>query len=116
MKGALRVVANALNRGDAWAREALRGTLPHLDWDASRRLEAGSDYWRVEPQLPCLEGTRLVYAYRLVPLGAGGIVRHDKRKCGNEKDNAEQQHGWSKHFDLLLNDARNAKLMISIAL
>ena len=72
-----------LTRAEFWARLAcpdtlepdrdggllLSGTLPHLDWDASRRLEAGSDYWRVEPRRPRLEGPRLVYAYRLVPLG-----------------------------------------------
>jgi hypothetical protein len=72
-----------LTRAEFWARLAcpdtletepdrdllLSGMLPHLDWDASRRLQAGSDYWRVEPQPPRLEGPRLVYAYRLVPLG-----------------------------------------------
>lgn len=47
----------------------LRGTLPHLGWDDARRLEAGADYWQVEPQLPAWEDGRLVYTYHLVPLG-----------------------------------------------
>jgi hypothetical protein len=46
----------------------MKGALPHLGWDASRALELGDDHWRIEPQPPQLEGTRLVYPYRLVPL------------------------------------------------
>ncbi len=47
----------------------LRGALPHLGWDEGRRLEAGADYWQVEPLAPLREAGRIVYAYRLVPLG-----------------------------------------------
>jgi hypothetical protein len=47
----------------------LLGVLPHLGWDRSRRLEAPPDFWQVEPRLPERVGDRLVYRYRLVPLG-----------------------------------------------
>ena len=51
----------------------LRSALPHVGWDAARRLEAGdpsgADYWQVEPQLPEWEAGRLAYSYRLLPLG-----------------------------------------------
>ncbi len=47
----------------------LHGQLPHLGWDEGRRLEAGADYWQVEPLPPLCEAGRIVYAYRLVPLG-----------------------------------------------
>jgi hypothetical protein len=46
-----------------------RGLLPHLTWGGSRRLSAGHDFWSVVPEPPTLDGGRLVYAYRLVPLG-----------------------------------------------
>lgn len=46
-----------------------RGLIAHLTWDASRRLQAGSDYWAVEPLPPGLERGRLVFRYRLCPLG-----------------------------------------------
>jgi hypothetical protein len=83
--GALPVRARGiarLTRAEFWSRLAqpdelhscddgsvlVRGTLPHVSWDASRRLEAGNDYWRIEPRLPEREGERVVYVYRLVPL------------------------------------------------
>ncbi len=46
-----------------------RGLLPHLTWSGSRRLSVGHDFWSVEPEPPTLDRGRLVYAYRLVPLG-----------------------------------------------
>ena len=46
-----------------------RGLLPHLTWSGSRRLAAGRDYWSVLPRPPALDRGRLVYEYRLVPLG-----------------------------------------------
>ena len=46
-----------------------RGLLPHLTWVGSRRLSAGRDYWSVVPEPPVLDRGRLVYSYRLVPLG-----------------------------------------------
>jgi hypothetical protein len=46
-----------------------RGLLPHLTWTRSRRLEAGGDYWGVEPRPPAFDRGRLLYAYRLAPLG-----------------------------------------------
>jgi hypothetical protein len=45
-----------------------RGLLPHLTW-GSRRLSAGRDYWGVVPEPPVLDRGRLVYSYRLLPLG-----------------------------------------------
>jgi len=47
----------------------LRSRLPHLGWDRARRLEAGHDYWQVEPQPPERQGRRFAYSYRLRPLG-----------------------------------------------
>jgi len=46
-----------------------RGLLPHLTWGGSRRLPAGRDHWGVEPEPPGLDRGRLVYSYRLEPLG-----------------------------------------------
>lgn len=46
-----------------------RGLLPHLTWGGSRRLAARGDHWSVVPEPPALDRGRLVYAYRLVPLG-----------------------------------------------
>ena len=50
-------------------RVSVRGALPHVGWEPGRRLLAGVDYWQVEEQLPRREGSRLLYEYRLVPLG-----------------------------------------------
>jgi len=46
-----------------------RGLLPHLTWGVSTRLAAGHDFWGVVPEPPVLDRGRLVYAYRLEPLG-----------------------------------------------
>lgn len=46
-----------------------RGLLPHLTWGGSRRLAAGRDYLSVLLQPPVLDRGRLVYEYRLLPLG-----------------------------------------------
>ena len=46
-----------------------RGLLPHLTWGGSRRLAAGRDHCGVVPEPPVLDRGRLVYSYRLVPLG-----------------------------------------------
>jgi hypothetical protein len=46
-----------------------RGLLPHLTWGGSRRLSAGRDHWGVVPEPPALDRGRLVYSYRLEPLG-----------------------------------------------
>jgi hypothetical protein len=46
-----------------------RGLLPHLTWGESRRLAAGRDHWGVVPEPPVLDRGRLVYSYRLEPLG-----------------------------------------------
>ncbi len=46
-----------------------RSLLPHLTWTASHSLQAGDDFWSVSPLAPQLEGGRLVYSYRLAPLG-----------------------------------------------
>ncbi len=45
------------------------GLLPHLTWGGSTRLSVGRDFWGVVPEPPVLERGRLVYAYRLEPLG-----------------------------------------------
>jgi hypothetical protein len=46
-----------------------RGLLPHLTWGGSRRLSVGRDFWSAVAEPPALDGGRLVYAYRLEPLG-----------------------------------------------
>jgi hypothetical protein len=46
-----------------------RGLLPHLTWGGGRRLSAGRDFWSVTPEPPELDRGRLVYSYRLEPLG-----------------------------------------------
>jgi len=46
-----------------------RGLLPHLTWGGSRRLSVGRDFWSVVPEPPVLDRGRLVYTYRLEPLG-----------------------------------------------
>jgi hypothetical protein len=46
-----------------------RGLLPHLTWGGGRRLSVGRDFWSVAPEPPVLDRGRLVYAYRLEPLG-----------------------------------------------
>lgn len=74
--------AGPLTRAEFWRRLSLpderlpcgdgsvlmKGALPHLGWNVSRRLEVGDELWRIEPLSPQREGTRLVYPYRLVPL------------------------------------------------
>jgi hypothetical protein len=47
----------------------VRGLLPHLTWGSGRRLSVGRDYWSVVPEPPAFERGRLVYSYRLEPLG-----------------------------------------------
>jgi hypothetical protein len=46
-----------------------RGLLPHLTWSRARRLSVGRDFWSVAAERPVLERGRLVYSYRLEPLG-----------------------------------------------
>jgi hypothetical protein len=46
-----------------------RGLLPHLTWGRGRRLSVGRDFWSVVPEPPALDRGRLVYSYRLEPLG-----------------------------------------------
>jgi hypothetical protein len=46
-----------------------RGLLPHLTWGGGRRLSVGRDFWSVTPDRPALDRGRLVYSYRLEPLG-----------------------------------------------
>jgi hypothetical protein len=46
-----------------------RGLLPHLKWGGSRRISVGRDFWSVVPEPPVLDRGRLVYSYRLEPLG-----------------------------------------------
>ncbi len=46
-----------------------RGLLPHLTWGGSRRISVGRDFWSVVPERPELVRGRLVYPYRLAPLG-----------------------------------------------
>jgi hypothetical protein len=46
-----------------------RGLLPHLTWGGSRRLSVGLDFWGVVPEPPVLDRGRLVYPYRLEPVG-----------------------------------------------
>ncbi len=46
-----------------------RGLLPHLTWGGGRRLFVGHDFWSVAPEPPELSQGRLVYSYRLEPLG-----------------------------------------------
>jgi hypothetical protein len=72
-----------LTRSDFWERLGLadavesvpdgtlvfRGLLPHLTWGGGRRLSVGRDFWRVTPETPAFERGRLVYSYRLDPLG-----------------------------------------------
>jgi hypothetical protein len=47
----------------------VRGLLPHLTWGGSTPLSVGRDFWGVVPEPPVLDRGRLVYAYRLEPLG-----------------------------------------------
>jgi hypothetical protein len=63
-----------LTRGDSVKAAAdgtlvVRGLLPHLTWGGGRRIAVGGDYWQAAVEPPALEGGRLVYAYRLSPLG-----------------------------------------------
>ena len=46
-----------------------RGLLSHLTWGSGRRLSVGRDFWSVAPEPPRLDRGRLVYSYRLDPLG-----------------------------------------------
>ena len=46
-----------------------RGLLPHLTWGGGRRLSVDRDFWSVVPEPPVFERGRLVYSYRLEPLG-----------------------------------------------
>lgn len=46
-----------------------RGLLPHLTWHGGRRLQGGDDFWSVLPLPPLFDRGRLVYGYRLTPLG-----------------------------------------------
>lgn len=46
-----------------------RGLLPHLAWHGGRRLQGGNDFWSVLPLPPVFDRGRLVYGYRLTPLG-----------------------------------------------
>lgn len=43
--------------------------LPHLSWDGTRALHAGSDYWKVTPERPELVRGRLAHVYCLTPMG-----------------------------------------------
>ena len=63
-----------LSSADAVETEAdgavvFRGLLPHITWGGGRRLSVGRDFWRVAPEPPRLDRGRLVYSYRLEPLG-----------------------------------------------
>jgi hypothetical protein len=49
----------------------VRGLLPHLTWGGSTPLSVGHDFWGVVPGPPGLDRGRLVYSYRLEPLGDG---------------------------------------------
>ena len=49
-----------------------RGVLPHLTWGDGRRLSVGHDFWSVAPEPPLLSQGRLVYSYRIEPLGEPG--------------------------------------------
>jgi len=46
-----------------------RGLLPHVTWGGGRRLFVGHDFWSVAPEPPELSRGRLVYSYRVGPLG-----------------------------------------------
>jgi hypothetical protein len=46
-----------------------RGLLAHLSWLGNRRLLAGRDFWSATPLGAVFDRGRLVYAYRLAPLG-----------------------------------------------
>jgi hypothetical protein len=46
-----------------------RGLLPHLTWSGGRHVAVGRDFWNVTPEPPALDRGRLVYSYRLEPLG-----------------------------------------------
>ncbi|HYN02446.1 MAG TPA: hypothetical protein VE359_08375, partial [Vicinamibacteria bacterium] len=46
-----------------------RGLLPHLTWGGGRRLFVGQDFWSVAQEPPVLSRGRLVYSYRVEPLG-----------------------------------------------
>lgn len=46
-----------------------RGLMAHLTWHAARHLQAGTDYWAIEPLPPALDRGRLLFSYGLVPLG-----------------------------------------------
>ncbi len=46
-----------------------RGLLPHLTWGGGRRVSVGRDFWSVTPEPPEPDRGRLLYSYRLEPLG-----------------------------------------------
>jgi hypothetical protein len=63
-----------LARGDSVKAAAdgtlvVRGLLPHLTWEPGHRIAVGRDYWQAVAEPPALEGGRLVYTYRLSPVG-----------------------------------------------
>jgi hypothetical protein len=63
-----------LTLGDSVNAEAdgtllVRGLLPHLTWERGRRIAVGREYWQAASEPPVLDGGRLVYTYRLSPLG-----------------------------------------------
>ena len=63
-----------LGRGDEVEPQAdgtvvFRGLLPHVTWGGGRRLSVGRDFWSVVPEPPVRRQGRLVYSYRLQPLG-----------------------------------------------
>ena len=51
-----------------------RGLLPHLTWGGGRRLSVGRDFWSVAPEPPVLSRGRLVYSYRIEPLGEPALA------------------------------------------
>jgi hypothetical protein len=46
-----------------------RSLLAHLSWTGSRRLQSAGDFWSVTPLAPRFDRGRLMYAYRLEPVG-----------------------------------------------
>ena len=72
-----------LGRPDAVSTEpdgtfVFRGLLPHLTWGGGRRLFVGQDFWSVAPEPLVLSQGRLVYSYRIEPLGEPGLAAPPK--------------------------------------
>jgi hypothetical protein len=77
------------------------GVLPHLTWDRARRLQSRDAFWQVEPEPPAFDRGRLVFAYRITPLGdAGGCAPPPPGAYADEvlEEVRREWDGWNKGF------------------